>query len=232
MNCLRDVLDQFAHEHSHVDVGPTLIDVHGVFRTMDGYDGPRMYADHKENIVAYTATGASLIEKFQEADTKKGYELRDDLHDDNTFKALTCFCLRPIRNTSLREVQHALQFESTDEVQGYKQRHINELEERIREYNPAFDAENDSAFIFAHDQAERRAKLNAHLLEQALTHGADAPKMVDDREARLMEALFPRCVLNGDKITEYSYMPTDDRLPSGESETYLRRKVNAYQKQR
>jgi hypothetical protein len=145
---------------------------------------------------------------------------------DNMVNA--CLCLRDIRNTSFHEISDAL--EGTHKIQGFRRWHIRNIEDTVKASHVGFNPATDTCFLFAGAPGRvlGRIALSSLWLEQMVTLGARACSTMGEREAGLMERIFPADVLAGDRdaTLRAGYM-WDRPLWQPQSAEFLARKTTA-----
>ncbi|MBT7903161.1 L-alanine exporter AlaE [Candidatus Woesearchaeota archaeon] len=211
-----------------------------VLRELVEYSAPRTFGDLQKNeVCAYAIKGAPFLEKYVPIYDSKQDEPGTDLKQrikikrfDADAKVLACLCLYPIRNTSFHELKQAFKYLSAGEtIQGFTKSQVLNLEQTIQTSYPEFISEQDSFFIFAGKpkNASARARLSKIWLKQILKKGGGALTQMSFEETQLMEQLFPKKCLAGDKhsIEKNSYMWGRD-IYVVESTDFLSKKVKAY----
>ena len=214
---------------------PDTIDITSCFQEQDStYSAPRSYGELPDNrVLAYIVKGAPLAPKYLKDDQGKvvfdqGKPVVRPL--DDATKAIACLCVADMKNTTFHEIYDALQGAET--IQGYTQRHIERIEQRLKKYVPTFQAENDTAFIFAGEMPLVADRLDLHFLwlGQLRSEGNLMLRHIYSGDERyLIGRVFPEAVrhLDADALRKRSYMyGRKGHIP--ESIEFLQRKMEAY----
>ncbi|WP_413203367.1 hypothetical protein [Rhodospirillum sp. A1_3_36] len=232
---LDQLLDAFRARHRAVRVHPRPVDLTDCFwsSVSKRYVSPRGFGalGGERRVLAYMIGNARFVEKYLRDDNgvvvrENGTPVIRPFGLDNMVNA--CLCLRDIRNTSFHEISDAL--EGTHKIQGFRRWHIREIEDTLTLLRPGFNAKTDTCFLFAGapSRALNRIALSALWLEQMVTLGARACSTMGEREADLMERVFPEDVLAGNReaTLRAGYM-WDRPLWQPQSAEFLARKTTA-----
>ncbi len=231
-----DLFDSFKEKYSKAKINKEIIDITDCFKkNNEEYEAPKSYGDLKKNkVILYTVRGAELIKKY-EKDQEGKLIIKNNKPKINKnskdFKVMSCLCQYDIRNTSLQEINDALK--TTNNIQGYNKETLEKIIKKIKQEQPEFNPEKDTAFIFAGKQKKvyNRLELNKIWFSQIISKGRKAPDTMSYEEAKLMEKIFPKKILEGNKeeIKKRSYMYGRE-IHTEESEEFLEIKIKAYQK--
>lgn len=230
------LLDDFKEKYSHLEIKNEILDITNCFKNKKGeFKSPKSYGDLEKNrVMLYAVLGAPFLSKYEQDEQGKlvqenrKYKIRDF---DDIIKVISCLCLKPLRNTSMHEIKDAML--STESIQGYRDWNMRNIEKFLQEKYSDFNPDKDSAFIMAGEETHVRTalELNYTWLSQFIILGSESLSEMTQKEFELMEKVFSKKVLQGEKqaILENSYM-YGRPLYTEESTEFLERKTYAFRR--